>query len=130
MKYKTLLILFIIALINSIIISIPSITGSCDIQNTCGEVQKSEYSSFFGIKDSIYGIAIFSILILLTASNIKTPKDYKKHLIHIGIIFGAIIAIYFLYLQQFVIQEYCKFCVMVDTSLLIAFGIAIFTWKK
>jgi uncharacterized membrane protein len=129
MKYKSLLVLFFLALISSVLISIPAINGSCT-QNTCGEVQKSEYSKFLGIKDSYYGIIIFSVLVLLTISNIRNPHKYKKHIIHSGIIVGALIATYFLYLQKFVIGEYCKFCLIVDISLLIAFGIAIFTWKK
>jgi len=58
------------------------------------------------------------------------PEKYKKIIIHSGIFIGTIIAVYFLYIQQFVLQEYCKYCIVIDFSLLIAFIIAIFTWKN
>ncbi len=131
MKYKTILIIFAISLICSVILSFIPTTLTCNtVQNTCNEVQKSDYSQFLGIQNSYYGVVIFAFLTFLTISHIKHPVKYKKQIIHAGIIIGAGIALYLLYIQQFVLGEYCKFCVITDTSLLIAFGIVVFTWKK
>jgi len=125
MKYPLLLSIFIISLISSIFI----IQGfSCE--TACPIVQESGYGSLLGMQNGYTGIIIFSILILLTMWHILKPTKTKKYIIHTGTIIGSLIAIYFLYLQKFVIQEYCKYCLVVDFALIIAFIIILFNWEK
>ena len=127
MKYKTILIIFIIAFVSSIMLSL---SVPCDTQNTCEIVQNGSYGSFKGINNSYLGIGVFLFLALITFSHIKKPRKYKKTIIHAGVILGSVIALYFIYLQQFVLKAYCKYCIVIDIVVLIALIIAIFTWKK
>lgn len=127
-KYWILLIIFAIALVSSILLS-QNIACTSE-QNTCTQVQNSSYKFLPGINNSYYGTTIFLFLILVTLSQIHKPEKYKKQIIHYGIIFSAIIALYFLYIQQFILQTYCKYCVVIDTSLLISFLVIIFNWDK
>lgn len=122
-KFHIIKILFILALITSVAMSFEKNTGFCsalDHENSgCYKVAESKYAELFGIKNYIYGIIIFLVLTIITDSYIKNPSKKKESLLRTGIIIGAIISLYFLYLQQFVIQAYCKYCLVVDFSLIL-----------
>ena len=130
MKYKILLILFVLALASSLILSLAPLSEICDPGKGCDVVQHSSYSSLFGIKNSHYGVAVFTLAILLIFSHIKNPTEKKKNLIHVIVIIGSLVALYFIYLQQFVLTAFCKYCMVVDVSMLAALSIIIFNWKK
>ncbi len=124
MKYQTILVIFVIAFISSTLVSLKV---PCDTQNTCAKVEGNLLGK---INNGYLGMVSFAILTLVTFSHIKNPRRYKKEIIHYGIVIGSMIAIYFIYLQQFVIKAYCKYCVVIDFGVLIALVIAILTWKK
>ena len=129
MKYKVFLLIFIVGLISSIIITSNSSTGICRPGNGCDIVTGSSYGSTFGVASSTYGIFIFSFMILLTLFHINKPNRHTRRIIHSVIIVGSLIAIYFLYLQIFVIKAYCEFCIVVDVALLIGLGFMIYLWE-
>jgi len=129
MKYKILLVLFIIALVGSILLAFDKTGNGCE-NNGCENIESSEYSSLFGIQNHYYGIVIFAFMIFITLSYIKKPRMYKKYIINLGVIVGAVIAIYFLYIQQFVLNVFCKYCLVVDISMLLAFILVIFGRKR
>ena len=130
MKYKFLFWLFLLAFIASLILSLAPISQICDPGKGCDVIQHSSYASTLGIKNSHYGSIIFGLTLLLILSHIRKPEEYKKKITHIVIIASSLIAIYFIYIQQFVLNTYCKYCLVVDISILIALGVIIFNWKK
>ena len=130
MKYKILLVLFVLSLASSLIMSIFPVSQICDPEEGCDVVQHSAYAYTFGIKNNYYGIGIFLSVIFLIFSHIKKPTKYKKNLIHAAVIIGSLVALYFLYIQEFVLNAYCKYCVAVDLSMLAALSVIIFNWRK
>ena len=135
MKYKILLVLFIIALISSILLAFNGNGDVCEVdenveEGSCITVKSSDYSSFFGIQNHYYGIVMFAFMILITLSYLKKPRKYKKYIINLGVIVGAIIAIYFLYLQQFVLNVFCKYCLVVDISMILALILVVFRRRQ
>ena len=130
MKYKLLTILFVIALISSIILSLNAAPAFCRPGEGCDIVQTSQYASTFGIKNSYYGVFIFTFLTLISLWHIKIPGKRKKFIIHSAIIIGSIISLYFIYLQKFVLNAWCKYCLVVDISLILALFLIIFIWEK
>jgi len=132
MKNKFLLAIFIISFLASVILSIPqsSDSGFCraDANVGCNSVQNSKYSYTFGIKNSYIGLIAFAFLSFVVFSHIKNPRKNKKLLIDIGIIIGALIAIYFIYLQAFVLKEFCRYCLVVDIGMISAL-LLIIPWK-
>ncbi len=129
MKYKIFLVIFIISLISSIILFSNSSTGICTPGNGCDAVNSSIYGSTWGIKNSVYGIFIFSFMIALTLFHIKRPNRHTRIIIHAAIAVGSLIAIYFLYLQIFVIKALCEFCLVIDLGLLIGLGFMFYLWN-
>lgn len=129
MKYKIFLVIFVIGLIGSIILASNSSTGICRPGEGCDKVNSSSYGSTLGIKNSVYGIFIFSFMILLTMFHITHPNRHTRRIIHTSIIIGSLIAFYFLYLQAFVIKVFCNLCLLVDFGLLVALGFMFYLWK-
>lgn len=130
MKYQIILFIFIIGLISSLLISFTPSPTICNPGEGCDTVLTSPYAYTLGIKNSYYGIAIFTLLSFVTLFHIQKPNKKTKYLIHLSMIIGSLIALYFIYLQYFVIKAYCKYCLVVDISLLIGLIIVIFNWRK
>lgn len=120
MKYKILLVLLILALVSSLTMSLKPTSEICNPGEGCEIVQNSIYSETFGIKNSHFGVLIFIGLIFLTISQMQHPSQNKKFMIYFSVILGALIAIWFLYLQEFILNAYCKYCLVVDFSLVLA----------
>ncbi len=129
-KYITILVIFILAIIASGILSFVSVEQACGgIQTTCYAVQTSQYEQTFGIKNAYIGLFIFSLLAILTFMHIKSPSKYKKQILTLGIIGGTIFTLYFLYLQFFVLNAMCRYCMVIDIGMLMNLGIIIL-WKE
>lgn len=129
-KYITILVIFILAIITSGILSFVSIEQACGgVQTTCYTVQTSQYETTFGIKNAYIGLFAFSIMAILTFLYIKNPSKSKKQIITLGIIGGALFALYFIYIQFFILDAMCKYCMIVDAGMLINLGIIIL-WKE
>lgn len=130
MKYRILFWLFLFSLIVSLILSLTPISEICDPGKGCEVVQHSSYASTLGIKNSHYGSVIFALALLLIISHIRKPEDYKRKIIHAIIIASSLVALYFIYIQEFILNAYCKYCMVVDISMLVAFLVIIWRWKE
>jgi len=129
-KYYILLGLFLLSLIASAIISFVPTSDVCNLEAGCYTVQNSQYNSLLGIKNSYFGAVIFIGLIFLTYSQIKNHSIVKRNWIHLLTILGSIVALSFLYFQQFVIHAYCKYCLIVDFSMLAALITLFILWEE
>src|SRR3972149_5905636 len=129
MKYKIFLFIFAISLISSIIITSNPATEVCTIGGSCDTVNSSAYGSFLGIKNSVYGIFIFSFLIILTLFHINKPNKNTRKILHTSVILGSIVALYFLYIQFFVIRLFCSYCLIIDFGLIIALIFMFYLWR-
>ena len=129
MKNKTLLTIFIICFVASAVLSfIPPEEACGGVQTGCYAVNNSGYENTIGIKNSYFGLIAFGTLIFLTGSQMKKPRKKKQTLINLGVIAGSLFALYYLYLQAFVIKAFCKYCLVVDSGILLSL-IIVFTWR-
>ncbi|MFH1325398.1 MAG: vitamin K epoxide reductase family protein [archaeon] len=129
-KYQILLVLFLISLASSIFLSTQKQDALCGIGDDCDIVKNSQYNYTLGLQNSYYGIVIFSFLSVLTFLQIKKPEKRKENIIKISVIIGSIIVFYFLYIQKFVLNAFCRYCLVVDFSVLIALFIVLLKWEK
>lgn len=128
-KYILLIIIFSLSLLASAILTfIPQEKACGGVETTCYAVQTSQYEKTLGMHNSILGLIAFSTLLVFSLSYLKNPKKYKKQIIILGILIGSIFAIYFLYLQFFVINAICKYCMIIDIGALLSL-IMVFTLK-
>ncbi len=96
----------------------------------CEEVALSEYSRIGGVPVALFGVALSVALLALALAWWRT-NIYGLLLAHYGLsLVGVIFDGYFLYLQVFVIQAVCIWCVTYEMSLLLRFLIAFIVWYR
>lgn len=139
--YMAIIVLSLFALMFSIIILIqkttaysPAIDNFCSALNSqsqCEAVQSSVYGKILGIDNPWFGIFGFAALTIFAGLNIlKENKTLRRIIVTGGIVSGSM-AMYFLYLQAFVIGQYCVFCVIVDIISIILLLISFYiTYKE
>jgi uncharacterized membrane protein len=96
----------------------------------CEEVALSEYARFAGIPVAVFGVVLSVALLVLALAWWRT-NIYGLLLAHYALsLVGVIFDGYFLYLQVFVIEAVCIWCVTYEISLLLRFLIAFLVWYR
>lgn len=121
-----LLIIFEIVLSAYIGFSSQKDSFLCTIGSSCDTVQNSIYGTLFGIKLAWFGVACFSILFILFLIARVNRKMYWMFFLASAI--GALLAIYFIMLQVFVLKQICKECVLIDGVAILMLIIVIFEY--
>lgn len=123
----------IVGLIVAGYLSVVELSGGvpvCGPIKGCEEVAASEYARIGGIPVALFGVMLSVVLLTLALAWWRT-NIYGLLLAHyalsmVGVIFDG----YFLYLQVFVIQAVCIWCVTYEISLLLRFVVAFVVWYR
>jgi len=97
---------------------------------SCSEVQNSQYAQMFGIKLSYFGILAFSILFIVNAITLYTEHKRFKHTLMLMIGLGSLFALYFLFIQFFILHKVCSSCLAVDLTMIVILLISLYEYKK
>lgn len=108
--------------------SLYGIDAVCLTGENCKIVQNSQYSQILGIPLSIIGTLSFIALIIVYSLVYKGKINYNWFLA--ACIFGTLDALYFLYLQLFVIKALCSNCLIIDFGMIIILIIALINKKN
>jgi uncharacterized membrane protein len=120
---KVLLALILIEIILTAILVFQDLTnqdGFC-VAGGCDSVQNSVYGKIFGVKLSVFGLASFLILLLIFIYERKIKEDTFLTLSTIG----AAFATYFIYLQAFTLKQICSVCIVIDSTAILIFLLAL-----
>lgn len=84
----------------------------CNIQNFlgCNTVTESEYARLFGVPLAEYGVVFYGILFALAALEIVLYHRLVRRVLQIGALFGLIASLYFTFVQMFLIDAFCIYC--------------------
>lgn len=124
MKYKSILFLIALGLVASVILSFIPIDEACGLENSgCYIVQTSPYETTLGFQNAHLGLVAFAILFIITFLHDKKPTKKRKQLIASGLILGSIFAIYFLFIQFFILNAVCQYCMVTDFGILLSLAI-------
>lgn len=104
----------------------------CGVSGGCHTVQSSSYAMVAGIPIAILGLGMYITLLLLTGVRFKRPEwivsaTYGAFAIALA---GVAYAIYLTYVELFVIDAICQWCVMsavITTFICIVEGVAV--WR-
>ncbi len=133
----TLIILSLVGFIDALYLSYARymhVDLPCSITNGgCSVVAASPYAVMFGVPLAYLGLVFYLIMFTLTVvyyfkSNIV---NFTKVLLGVTL-FGAIDSLYFLYLQGFVINAFCIYCIIsaIITFCLFAIVLTLYLQKK
>jgi uncharacterized membrane protein len=124
----------LIGLVDSIYLTIHHYSGEqvpCSVTGGCGAVLNSEYAEIAGIPLAIFGAAayfvLFSLAILTAFGNRAMWKFFG-----VQVTLMAIFTLWLLYLQKFVIQEFCQYCLLSAATTFTLFFIALISkfWRS
>ena len=106
--------LALVGLADAIYLTVQHITGQsvrCTIVSGCSEVLSSSYASINGIPLALIGaIAYFTVFSLATLAAFGYPLVDKLLLVVISLMF--LTTLWLTYLQAFVIESFCQFCLL------------------
>ncbi|MFP4324217.1 MAG: vitamin K epoxide reductase family protein [Anaerolineales bacterium] len=96
----------------------------------CGTVQNSVYSEIFGVPIAWLGLGWNFLILgtLLFEDRLPILQTYGLALLFGLVTFGFLYSVYLVYLQAFVIEAFCQWCLMHEalyTVLMIAIGVRV-----
>ncbi len=100
----------------------------CNIQNLsgCNIVAQSPYSQIFGIPIAEYGILFYVIIFVIAALELVLFDRLLRRVLQFFAIGGTIASLYFTFLQIYVIQAFCIYCLSSAVITLFIFILASF----
>lgn len=109
----------------------PSAIG-CNFGGGCEQVRNSDFSALFGVDLPIWGMLFYlGLCMIVFAREVNLlPRSDKlfNFLIPLYTIWGVIFSAYLTYLEVFVIQAICQWCVVSALLTLICFVCAAVYW--
>ena len=127
--YAIAALLSLVGLVDALYLTIEHVTGQsvqCTIISGCSEVLSSSYAVVAGIPLAAIGAAAyFSVFSLATL--VAFGYQFAKNLLILLVAAMFLMSLWLVYLQAFVIREFCQYCLLsaaITTALLVVVIIA------
>ena len=127
--YAIAALLSLVGLVDALYLTIEHVTGQsvqCTITSGCSEVLSSSYAVVAGIPLAAVGAAAyFSVFSLATLAAFK--YEFARPLLLLLVTAMFLVSLWLVYLQAFVIREFCQYCLLsaaITTALLVVVIIA------
>lgn len=94
----------------------------CSILQGCEKVTTSPYSMFAGLPVALFGAVYYLVVIVLTVLYFDTGKTRLLSFLGRFVFLGLAASLYFLYIQLFVINAVCIYClgsILTSTALFV-----------
>jgi uncharacterized membrane protein len=97
----------------------------CNIQNLsgCNTVAASPYANIWGIPVAVYGVIFYAVIFAIAALELFIFDRFLRRVIQILTVIGVIAELGFTFIQVYLIQALCVYCL---TSAAIMFFILLF----
>jgi uncharacterized membrane protein len=103
---------------------------ACGPDGGCEIVQGSEYSEFLGLPVALYGVA-YSAVVLGAGLRWLTASDRRALLVAYGLgLLGSLGVAYLTYLELFVIEAICAWCVAYGTTVVAGMVVAVLALRR
>ncbi len=103
---------------------------ACGPDGGCELVQGSEYSELFGLPVALYGVA-YSVVVLGAGLRWLATRDRRALLVAYGLgILGSLGVAYLTYLELFVIEAICAWCVAYGTTVVAGLVVAVLALRR
>jgi uncharacterized membrane protein len=130
--YSVAALLALVGLADAIYLTIEHLTGQsvrCTITSGCDEVLSSTYASIGGIPLAAFGaLAYFTVFSLATLA--AFGYQGVKPVLRLLVALMLVMACWLLYLQAFVIQAFCQYCLLSAAVTLSLAAITALAWRR
>lgn len=102
-------------------------TGSCET------VQQSPWAKFLGLPVAVWGVAFYlAVFVLAFAGTLERWADDRRVAVGLLVLtgWGVIFSGYLTYLELFVINAICRYCVVSAILALIVFLLCVWDWRS
>ncbi len=82
----------------------------CSVLSGCEKVLQSSYAAVFGLPVSLFGAIYYFLVILAVLIYLDSRRAWPLYLAAGLVSLGFIVSLWFVYLQVFVIQSLCLYC--------------------
>lgn len=86
----------------------------CNVENLsdCNIVAASQYSRLFGVPLAEFGIVFYSILFILAVLELFLFNRLLRRILQVVSLVGIVFSLYFTFLEIFVINAFCIYCLV------------------
>ncbi|MCR4275369.1 MAG: vitamin K epoxide reductase family protein [Candidatus Wolfebacteria bacterium] len=85
---------------------------SCAFFENCNQVINSSYSKIFGAPVSLLGAIFYLTIFLLSVYYLDVKRDLALKAIFFLTAFGFVFSLYLLYVQAFLLNQFCLYCLV------------------
>ncbi len=100
-------------------------SGVCTIVHGCSTVQQSKYGKILGIPVSVPGLGLYALLALsgiAWVTNARGVRPYAALVGAVGAAFGFLFSLFLTYLEAFVIDAWCIYCIVSAVLMTVLFA--------
>lgn len=125
--------MIVIGILDALYLYISHTAGAslvCGVLDGCNEVAASPYSIVFGIPLSFLGLVFY--IGMLAVASLLYYQEYRrvaKGLFLLGAAVGVAMSAYFTYLQAFVIEAWCMYCLISAAVTLLLLVISVLLYR-
>jgi uncharacterized membrane protein len=104
----------------------------CSIFEGCDVVTSGAYSTIAGVPVALLGVFYYLFTLTITILWWKKKNDLLLNLLRMTSTVGFVASLYFVYLQAFVIQSFCSYCLLsaLSSTLIFVLVLVILTSTK
>ena len=102
----------------------------CSVLKGCEQVTTSQYATVGPVPLALFGAIYYGVLFFLTIAYFDTRKEMIVRIAAGLTTIGFLASLYFVYLQLFVIQAICLYCMISAVSSFLLFFTSIFILRK
>lgn len=96
----------------------------CSEGSDCDLVRQSAFASILGIPVALFGVIGYALIIALTLANFSVKRKWL--LLYVASLAGVTFSAYLTYLELFIIEAICKYCVISALFMLAIFLVLLF----
>jgi uncharacterized membrane protein len=111
----SLVLLALIGIADSSYLAHAALTNSplnCGLFDGCNVVAQSPYSKVFGIPLALFGLVYYVIALVLSAILVSSAGARMRQAMFLWSGVGVLFSAYFMYIQYFLIEAICIYCVI------------------
>jgi uncharacterized membrane protein len=123
----TVLVLAIFGLADAVYLSAKTLTGgavSCSLTGGCGAVLNSNWSTIFSVPTAFYGVAYYGVIAIFSGGYLFGDNELLLQLLVGVTTVGMIFSGFLVYLQAFVIEAFCQYCLVSALLTVVACGLS------